>query len=163
MNFETRYRKPRRFEANLGTPIKQLYQAEYDKDGTLNLIESGRENLYDYIQSHKDSVDIHVLLQRYKNGDISALTRAQGTFGDFTEMPTSYAELLNNLIRGEAYFNELPVEVRARFDHSFQKWLISAGSDDWMQAMGMPKPDSNTLSETQLRAAEAVPASGATE
>uniref|UniRef100_A0AAU8AV18 Internal scaffolding protein n=1 Tax=Dulem virus 140 TaxID=3145617 RepID=A0AAU8AV18_9VIRU len=163
MNFQTRYRIPEHFHSNLGSPVKQLYQAEYDKDGTLNLVESGRENLYDYIQSHKDSVDIHILLQRYKNGDVSALSRAQGTFGDFTEMPKSYAELLNNLIKGESYFNELPVEVRSKFDHSFQKWLVSAGSDQWMEAMGMPKPEPNPASKSELVPVDPVSASSATE
>lgn len=163
MNFQTRYRKPERYNSNLGSRVKQLYQAEYDKDGTLNLVESGKENLYDYIQSHKDSVDIHVLLQRYKNGDVTALTCAQGAFGDFTEMPKSYAELLNNLIKGESYFNELPVEVRAKFDHSFQKWLVSAGSDDWMQAMGMPKPEPDTPAPVDSGPVDPVPAPGGAE
>lgn len=137
MEFETRYRSPVRVHSNLGSPIKQLYTPVFDHDGNLNLVESGQEDLYAEIQSHKDSVDIHVLLQRYANGDSTALTRAQGSYGDFTEMPKTYAELLNNLIQGEKQFLELPVDVRAKFDHSFQNWLITAGSEEWCKAMGM--------------------------
>lgn len=123
--FDTQFDAHPRVYQELGSGDRVLYTARLDEDGNVLLTESGREDLYASIQSHKDSCDIHVLLQRYADGDVDALTRVQGSFGDFTSMPSSYAELLNALIAGESYFNSLDVDTRAKFDHSFEKFMVS--------------------------------------
>ncbi|QXN75128.1 internal scaffolding protein [Microvirus mar29] len=102
-----------------------LYTSRIADDGSVELVPSGKEDIYAAIQSHKDSCDIHVLLARYANGDDTALSRVQGVYGDFTEMPKTYADLLNVVIRGEELFNSLPVETRAQFDHSLEKFIVS--------------------------------------
>lgn len=140
---------PRVFQ-EVGSGEKVLYTARLDEDGNIQLIESGKEDLYASIQSHKDSCDIHVLLQRYADGDVDALTRVQGSFGDFTSMPSSYAELLNALIAGETYFNSLDVETRAKFDHSFEKFMITMDNmPEFMAKLGI---------EPQAPAADPAPA-----
>ncbi len=135
-NFDNRYRKPVRFYSEAGDPVKVLYSPEFDKNGVMTLKESGRENLYDFIQSHKDSVDIHKIMQRFEEGDVNALSKVQGQFGDFSQFPKTYAEMLNQIIEGENAFNGLPLEVREKFGFSFQQWLASAGSDEWKSKMG---------------------------
>lgn len=128
MHFETQFRKPERFLSNPGSPVKILYGPEFDEKGRMNLVEKGRENLYDFIQSFKESVDIHVLLKRFANGETDVLSKIQGFYGDFTEFPRTYADLLNTVNEGEAFFNGLPVEVRSKFGHSFPVFM-SALSD----------------------------------
>lgn len=136
----TVFSERRRFHSNLGSPIRILYSPKFDDNGVMSLVESGRENLYDYIQSHKDSCDIHVILDRYQRGDIDALSRVQGVYGDFTTVPKTYADCLNAMISAENYFNGLPVEVRAKFDHSFQKFLASMDKPGFADAMGFQAP-----------------------
>lgn len=128
MQFETQFRKPERFLSNPGSPVKILYGPEFDEKGRMNLVEKGRENLYDFIQSFKESVDIHVLLKRFSNGETDVLSKIQGFYGDFSEFPRTYADLLNTVNEGEAFFNGLPVEVRSKFGHSFPVFM-SALSD----------------------------------
>lgn len=128
MQFETQFRKPERFLSNPGSPVKILYGPEFDEKGRMNLVEKGRENLYDFIQSFKESVDIHVLLKRFANGETDVLSKIQGFYGDFSEFPRTYADLLNTVNEGEAFFNGLPVEVRSKFGHSFPVFM-SALSD----------------------------------
>lgn len=123
--FRTQFSDRQRYPQEPGSGEKILYTPQLQDDGNIDLIPSGKEDLYQAIQSHKDSCDIHVLLARYQNGDVDALSRAQGAYGDFTQMPTTYAELLNAMIAGETYFNSLPVETRAKFDHSFEKFMMS--------------------------------------
>ncbi len=135
-NFDNRYRSHVRFHSEVGDPVKILYSPEFDKNGVMTLKESGRENLYDFIQSHKDSVDIHKIMQRFEEGDVNALSKVQGQFGDFSQFPKTYAEMLNQVIEGENAFNGLPLEVREKFGFSFQQWLASAGSDEWKLKMG---------------------------
>lgn len=136
--FTTQFDPHPRVHQELGSGDRVLYTARLDEDGNVLLTESGKEDLYASIQSHKDSCDIHVLLQRYADGDVDALTRVQGSFGDFTSMPSSYAELLNALIAGESYFNSLDVETRAKFDHSFEKFMISMDNmPEFMAKLGI--------------------------
>lgn len=111
--------------SNVGSPVHILYSPVVDKSGNFTLSESGRENIYEFIQSHKDSVDIHVLMQRFENGDASVFSRVQGSYGDFTNLPKSFAEMLNVIIAGQSYFDSLPVEERAKYDHSFEKFIAS--------------------------------------
>lgn len=136
----TQFDPHERVFSNLGTREKILYSPQFDKEGRMELIESGRENLYEYIQSHKESVDIHVILERFARGDISALSRVQGTYGDFTKMPQTYAEFLNARIVAENYFNSLPLETRAKFDHSFDQFLVSLDNPETLTALGFIKP-----------------------
>ncbi|UPW40964.1 internal scaffolding protein [Sigmofec virus UA08Rod_5935] len=129
--FEARTRRVK----NVGSGEKVLYTSRLAEDGTIELIESGKQNLYAEIQSHKDSCDIHILLARYQNGDPDALSRVQGAYGDFTELPKTYAELLNAVIAGEQMFMSLPVEIREKFDHSVEKFMVAM--DDMPKFMEM--------------------------
>lgn len=140
--FRTQFDRHDRVFQSPGNGDKILYTPQLLDDGNIDLVPSGKEDLYEFIQSHKDSCDIHVLLARYQNGDVDALSRAQGAYGDFTQMPTTYAELLNAMIAGEAYFNSLPVDVRAKFDHSFEQFMLSM--DDmpgWLDKLGLSSQD----------------------
>lgn len=123
--FRSPFGSHERVHKNLGNSEKVLFTSRVDEAGNIELVPSGKEDLYAFIQSHKDSCDIHVLLARYANGDPDALSRVQGAYGDFTEMPKTYAELLNAVIAGENMFNSLPVEVRAKFDHSLEKFMVT--------------------------------------
>lgn len=123
--FDTPFMSHARVYQEPGSGLRTLYTSRLDDDGNVELVEAGHDNLYASIQSHKDSCDIHVLLARYANGDVDALSKVQGSYGDFTQMPTTYAELLNSVIQGENYFNSLPVEIREKFEHSFEKFMVS--------------------------------------
>lgn len=124
-----------------GSRVKILYGPIFDKQGTMSLKEIGKENLYDYIQSHADSVDINIILKRFEQGDISVLSRVQGAYGDFTQMPQTFAEALNTLIAAEQYFNGLPLETRAKFEHNFNKFIASMDSPTFSADMGIVPPD----------------------
>lgn len=133
-----------------GSGDRQLYTSELQDNGEITLIPSGVEDLYASIQSHKDSCDIHVLLARYQNGDVEALSQRQGVYGDFTEMPKTYMELLNTVISGRSYFDSLPVETREKFDHSFEKFMMSMDNmEQFAKLMGfdVPKPEGNAPSK----------------
>ena len=86
------------------------------------------------------SCDINYLISRFAAGDATALSKVQGTYGDFTQFPRSYAELLNQVNRGSELFDSLPADVRARFDNSLGVFLQSAGSQEWMDKLGISQP-----------------------
>lgn len=135
--FQTQYRPYAAFKSVSGDSERIIYEAEFDSRGVMELVEKGKENLYDYIQSHADGVNIHVILKRYENGDLSALSAAKTVYGDFTSMPESYADLLNRTIKGRALFDSLPVEIKANFNHSFEQFAISSGNENFLELLGI--------------------------
>lgn len=138
-----------------------LYAPQIAKDGTYELVESGRDDLYAAIQSHAESVDIHVILDRYARGDLGALSRVQGVYADVTGVPGTYAEMLNLVVAGEAQFNSLPLETRAKFDHSYAKWIAAMDNfPEWQRLMGVPEPTTPSTTVQQPPAAAEVPPVG---
>lgn len=137
MKFRTQFDSHERVGQPVGSRVKTLYGPVFDKQGHMTLEEIGKENVYDYIQSHADSVDIHVILKQFEQGDPSVLSRVQGAYGDFTQMPRTFAEALNTMIAAEQYFNSLPVETRAQFGHNFNQFIASMDAPDFTTRMGI--------------------------
>lgn len=136
--FTTQFNGRRRLIQNPGEGDKITYAPKLNDTGDFDLVETGKIDLYGEIQSHRDSCDIYVLLNRYQNGDFEALSRVQGTYGDFTQMPKTFAEVLNAMIAGEQMFNSLPLEVRQKFDFSLEKFMLGMDNmPDWLEKVGI--------------------------
>lgn len=135
--FDTQYTPHNRIPSNSGSPVKVLYGGKYDANGRVVLEKKGEENLYDYIQSFRDSVDLNVILARFSNGDVEALNKAQGFYADVTDFPKNLADALNRINQAEEMFKALPLETRQKFDCSFEQFLAQAGTDDWLSKMGI--------------------------
>lgn len=124
------------------TSIVTDYQLSLAPDGKETLIAVGEHDIYPEIQSHAKSVDINEIVLRHQRGDIDVLAQRAGMYGDFTNLPTSYAELYQNVLDAQAYFDSLPLEVRQKFDHSFSKFFTSIGTSEFEAAFSHPKVDS---------------------
>lgn len=140
LKFKTQYDRTRIY-SKPGSGIKKNYRAEVLKNGDIELVEDGEINLYEMIQADKDSCDINVLLKQYALGDPSALAKRQGTYGDFTQMPKNFAEMLNKVIEGEKLFESLPVEVKNKFDNSLNQFIATAGDESWFAKLGITGAD----------------------
>ncbi len=112
-----------------GSGMKDTYKMHVDADGKRELKKSGEYNLYADIQSYKDSVSIDYILTRFVNGDETALSRVQGIYGDFTQMPKTMAELQQRVIDAEHLFNALPLDIRAQYNHSASEFFAQLDSD----------------------------------
>ncbi len=137
MAFKTQYDARDRIVSNPGNPIKQLYAGSYNERGQVVLREDGTENLYDYIQSFAESTDIHAIMRRFENGEVDVLEKVQGFYGDVTEMPRTYAEALQRIADSEKVFMSLPVDVRAKFGHSFSEFLAASNDADFLERLGV--------------------------
>lgn len=144
--FMTQYDARQRIDSNPGNPIKQLYTGSYNERGQVELVEDGTEDLYAFIQSFAESTDIHSILQRYQNGEVDVLEKVQGFYGDITEMPRTYAEALQRISDSEKVFMSLPVEVRAKFGHSFSQFLAASQEDNFLELLGV-KPSEQSATE----------------
>ncbi len=121
------FRPESTFRSNPGSPLKsdKLLQLI---DGRYDLVEVGKSNLYNEIQSHKDSCDIYKLLERYQNGDVSALSHVVGQYMDITDAPKTLAEAYTFVRNAEKFFSKLPLKVRDEYDHDPVKFLSDLGS-----------------------------------
>ncbi len=135
--FKTQYDARDRIQSNPGNPIKQLYAGSYNERGQVELKEDGTENLYDFIQSFAESTDIHAIMRRFENGEVDVLEKVQGFYGDVTDMPKTYAEALQRIADSEKVFMSLPVDVRARFGHSFSEFLAASNDADFLERLGV--------------------------
>ena len=131
MKFQTQFQRKQdcRICSKPGSGMKDIYKMSVDADGKRELKKSGEYNLYAEIQSYKDSVSIDYILTRFMNGDDSALSRAQGVYGDFTEMPKTMAELQQRVIDAEALFNNLPLDIRQQYNFSASEFFAQLDSE----------------------------------
>lgn len=136
-----------RIESNPGSRVVDVMAPVVDDDGRITLVVAGKHDLYSEIQSHRDSVDIHLILQRYKNGDLTALNQRAGSFMDISDMPANYHELINTITATRQYFDALDPEVRKKFDDDFGNFVESFGSQAFVDAFKVVSGDSDKASE----------------
>lgn len=127
--WRTPYSPAQRFTTCEGNPIVKTYVLGDDGQ----LVENGFLNIYDDIQSHRESVELSTLLQRYMNGDETALNARPGMFLDTTEYPTNYAELFDRVHEAVNTFGELPRELRDLFNNNAAEFWTSLGSAEFME------------------------------
>lgn len=136
MKFKTMYDREA-VPSNAGERVHTLLKPRYDEKGRIELVGAGKVNIYDEIQSHKDSCDIYKILKRFTEGDNTVLSKVQGSYGDFTAMPKTFAEALNTVRHAEEVFNSLPLETRQQFNCSFEQWISSAQSPEFAKSLGV--------------------------
>lgn len=141
--FDTQYRSHVRVHCSAGDPIRVTFEPFYNDHGVLDLKESGKVNQYLEIQSHADSVDINLLLSRFNSGETDVLNQVQGFYSDVSGMPKSYADLLNTMIAGENSFMKLPLDVRAKFNHSFAQFISEFGTPSFEEKLNYKAKEVN--------------------
>lgn len=133
--------KRERFFSRVGSPVVDEFSAVYDRSGVLQLEKTGEHSLYDEIQSHKDSTDIQMILNRYFNGDPAVLSRVQGAYMDIVGMPTNVHEAMALVDNARADFAKLPPSVKELFGNDPNQFLASIGSPEWLEKMQVPVDD----------------------
>ena len=86
----------------VGDGLIDVYDYVVNKDtGEVEYKVVGKSNLYELIQTSKDSTDIHYIVDRVSKGDKTLLEARRGIYADVTEMPKDVFELesMSNNIR----------------------------------------------------------------
>ena len=74
-----------------------------------------------------------------------------GGIQDFVEMPHTLAELQNIMIRAEQIWEEIPKEIKLKFDNNVDKFVASFGTIEWAKNLGI-------YEQTEAKATEATEA-----
>lgn len=135
MKINDRMKHSYRFISNAGDPLHKVQHGIVLEDGTIKLVVDRIEDTDAIIDSYRESTDINNIMARIQAGDVSLLNQKQGFYGDFTEFPKTYAEMLDLMHRGEEFFNKLPVEVKEKYNNDFNQFFA-----DFDNAMMLLQP-----------------------
>lgn len=134
MKFRNKYERVTAF-AESGSPIRTVKEAVYDKNKNITVKPKGEENFYAYINSFADSVDINVLLARFKAGDKEALLQRAGAYIDISSMPANINDFIELSRNAENLFSSLPVEVKEKFNNNVMEFISTVGDPEWIEKM----------------------------
>lgn len=127
--FRNKYEKHDHVYADAGSPIKIEYQLRI-VDNSEEIVETGKSNLYEYIQSHADSVDITKILERCALiQDYSMLNRMPAAFMDVTEMPSNLAEAYAHVQDAKNFFDRMPIDIKEKYQNNFVEFISDIGTD----------------------------------
>lgn len=130
-----------KFVSEPGSRYRDLYTPDIAKDGTIELIVTGKEDTVELMNSFKDAYDPAILAERFLAGDVDCLNRGNPVFMDVLGAPKNLAEAYALNFRAENAFNMLPSEVKAKFDNSYYKFVEVAGTPEWYDSLKMSSPD----------------------
>lgn len=117
------------FISNPGSKIVADYGLITAEDGSTAVGVVGEKNLDAIIQSNKDTGNVALLVAKYNAGDDEALNKVRGVYGDFRNMPTTYAEMVSRLTECRAIFESLPVDIKEQFDNNPDVFWSEYGSE----------------------------------
>lgn len=141
-------------DTNPGERLIEQFKLSYDDAGNKELIPCGFLDVYEEIQSHADSVDIHKIVERCTmTGDTSELYKTEGFYGDLAMFPTTRAEALQMLAEAQNIWDKLPVEVKKRFDNNVDNFFSTAFSDEWTKKLEI-KQDAPIKEESEVKSDE---------
>ena len=118
-----------------GNKTEPHYVERYTETGHPYLVKDGETDIVAIIQSHKEECDIGLMLQRYAAGDTSVM-RNDARYIDTSELPTTIHGFFNLMAAQREKFNALPIEIKQKFDNSFEVWASMAGTNEWVEKMG---------------------------
>lgn len=136
--YRTRADEPLVIESNPGEKIENVVAMKINDDGTEEFYIAGKTNTYEQIQAFaEDSKIENILAKVMATGDMSILQQKKGEFLDLTEMPKDIFEAQKKITEAEKTFAQLPLEVRKEYNNNFNEYLADAGSEKWMELVGL--------------------------
>ncbi len=133
------------FVSNSGSKIVAEYGLVTAEDGSTSVGVVGEKNLDAIIQSNKDTGNVALLVAKYNAGDEEALNKVKGVYGDFRNMPTTYAEMVSRLNECRTLFEALPVDIKEQFDNNPDVFWSEYGTERFnnIVAGGAEQPVNN--------------------
>lgn len=103
-------------------------------NGVIELIPNGKTDVYASIQADAEANSIPAILARFENGDPSGFD-AKAMYGDFTDLPKTYAEFLQRQIDAQHVWESLDPKQRIRFDNDMNQFFATAGTKEWIDKL----------------------------
>lgn len=122
------------FKSPTGDGTVEVYELKADAKGnpTEQLVLTGKKSLFDEIQSFHESTEINNIINRFVNGETHLLHQVDGVYADVTNAPESYADYFRKVREAEKIFNQLPDEIKDKFDDDPEKFFLEFGTDSFI-------------------------------
>lgn len=111
-----------KFVSPAGSRVLLHHEARFNGERTV-IVESGRSDIQDAINSYAPFCDINYMLTRLKVGDSSVLNQVSPMYGDFSGLPSCPHDIFNIVKSAESSFNALSSQERQNFNNDFRVWL----------------------------------------
>lgn len=125
-----------------GESVRRTYLWERDEKGEKVLRLDQTIDQQAEIDSYLEETKIENIIRRASiDPDIAARIKPDigGGIQDFTEVPQTLAELQNIMIRAEQIWEEVPKEIKIKFDNDVDKFVASFGTVEWAKSLGIYK------------------------
>lgn len=144
----TMYKRPETKPSPAGEKFVTEYEMAINELGHKSLVEKmAPKDIYTPIQESLEETKIENIIRRAAGGDESALSVHQGAFFDARNAPTSLAEAQAAIIAAENQWLTLPLEIRQKFDHSFEKYINDYGTESWAKIFNDYNEANKTLKQ----------------
>lgn len=145
---------PNSFFTCRGIDFEPQYSSKVLPNGEIKLVESGKVDIKQMINSQRESTDIAYIIKQIENGNTDIINPGPFVYGDTTQFPKTYAECLQLRIDAEASFYNLPVEVRQQFNNDFNQYFATAGEPEWMKKLGIGQDPVQASAEGEVKTDE---------
>lgn len=134
----TIFDRPEAKENPVGNEYDLIRQMRVDENGHKYLITTGKTNRYEKIQAHAEETNIGNILAK-ATMDPSVLQKKNPQYFDAVDMPKTLAEAQTKIMTIKNEFNDLPLEIRKRYDNSVEKYIADYGTENWAINVGLIK------------------------
>lgn len=123
-----------------GENIRRTYLWEFNEKGekvlTLDQVIDQQAEIDSYLEETKLE---NIIRRASIDPDIAARLAPNmgGGIQDATEMPENLMELQNIMLRAEQIWDEIPKEIKLKFDNDVDKFVASFGTIDWAKNLGI--------------------------
>lgn len=123
-----------------GENIRRTYLWEINKKGekvlTLDQVIDQQAEIDSYLEETKLE---NIIRRASIDPDLAArlVPNMGGGIQDATQMPENLMELQNIMLRAEQIWDEIPKEIKLKFDNDVDKFVTSFGTVDWAKNLGI--------------------------
>ena len=123
-----------------GEGVRRTYMWERNEKGEKVLRLDQTIDQQAEIDSYLEETKIENIIRRASiDPNIAARIAPElgGGIQDYTQMPKTLAELQNIMIRAEQIWDEVPKEIKLKFDNDVDKFVASFGTVEWAKNLGI--------------------------
>lgn len=135
-----------------GESVRRTYLWERNEKGEKVLRLDQTIDQQAEIDSYLEETKLENIIRRASiDPDIAARIAPDlgGGIQDFTEAPQNLAELQNIMIRAEQIWDEVPKDIKLKFDNDVDKFIASFGSVEWAKNLGIYQEKQTETNETK--------------
>lgn len=136
LKFKTHFDKREHFYAPGGAKIEYRHRAVIHEDGKRELVPDKAVAIYDLIQASREQCEIEKIIKRAVEGDYNALNLRNGVYMDITDCPNTLAQAQQMIIDLKERFDDLPKEIKSKFNFNAEEYVAEFGSESWAEKTG---------------------------